>query len=48
MVLTLDKEITTEVIRALTQINGLNEAQSLELENVDSFYPGRFELEKIK
>jgi D-3-phosphoglycerate dehydrogenase / 2-oxoglutarate reductase len=48
MVLTLDKQLTPEVIRALTLINGLNEAQSLELDNVDSFYPGRLELEKIK
>lgn len=48
MVLTLDKQITPEVIRALTQINGLNEAQSLELSNVDSFYPGKQELEKVK
>ena len=48
MMLTLDKQITAEVIRALTLISGLNEAQSLELSNVDPFYPGRLELEKVK
>lgn len=47
MMLTLDKQITAEVIRALTLISGLNEAQSLELSNVDPFYPGRLELEKV-
>ena len=48
MMLTLDKQITAEVIRALTLISGLNEARSLELSNVDPFYPGRLELEKVK
>jgi D-3-phosphoglycerate dehydrogenase / 2-oxoglutarate reductase len=48
MVLTLDKKVDAEVIRALTSINGLDEAQLLELDNVDSFYPGRLELEKVK
>jgi D-3-phosphoglycerate dehydrogenase / 2-oxoglutarate reductase len=48
MVLTLDKKVNAEVIRALTSINGLDEAQLLELDNVDSFYPGRLELEKVK
>ncbi|MDR7079161.1 D-3-phosphoglycerate dehydrogenase [Neobacillus niacini] len=47
MMLTLDKQITAEVIRALTLISGLNEAKSLELSNVDPFYPGRLELEKV-
>ncbi|WP_342432743.1 phosphoglycerate dehydrogenase [Neobacillus sp. FSL H8-0543] len=48
MVLTLDKKINKEIHQALTLINGLDEAQLLELSNVDSFYPGRLELEKIK
>ncbi|OLS38392.1 phosphoglycerate dehydrogenase [Bacillus sp. MRMR6] len=43
MVLTLDKTVNSEVLRALTLINGLDVAQLLELSNVDSFYPGRFE-----
>ena len=48
MVLTLDKKINKEIHQALTQISGLEEAQLLELSNVDSFYPGRLELEKVK
>lgn len=48
MVLTLDKQLNLEIIQKLTMINGLEEAQLLELSNVDSFYPGRFELEKVK
>ncbi|MGX6446021.1 phosphoglycerate dehydrogenase [Neobacillus sp. K501] len=48
MVLTLDKKLSPEVTRMLTMINGLDEAQLLELSNVDSFYPGRLELEKVK
>lgn len=48
MVLTLDKKLSPEVIRMLTMIHGLEEAQLLELSNVDSFYPGRLELEKVK
>jgi D-3-phosphoglycerate dehydrogenase / 2-oxoglutarate reductase len=48
MVLTLDKKLSPEVTRLLTMINGLEEAQLLELANVDSFYPGRLELEKVK
>lgn len=48
MVLTLDKKVSAEVIQALTLINGLNEAQFLELSNVDTFEPGRQELQKVE
>ncbi|WML40971.1 phosphoglycerate dehydrogenase [Neobacillus sp. OS1-2] len=48
MVLTLDKALGTEVIRDLTLIEGLDEAQLLELTNVDSFEPGRVEQEKVE
>jgi D-3-phosphoglycerate dehydrogenase / 2-oxoglutarate reductase len=48
MVLTLDKKVSRETHQALTQIIGLDEAQLLELSIVDSFYPGRLELEKVK
>ncbi len=48
MVLTLDKSLSAEVIRELTQIDGLEEAQELELSNVDSFEPGRVETEKVE
>ncbi|MCM2531324.1 phosphoglycerate dehydrogenase [Neobacillus pocheonensis] len=48
MVLTLDKKVNAEVIQALTSINGLNAAQFLELSNVDTFVPGRQELQKVE
>jgi len=48
MVLTLDKALGAEVIRNLTLIEGLDEAQLLELTNVDSFEPGRLEPEKVE
>ncbi len=37
MVLTLDKKINKELHQGLTQINGLDEAQLLELSNVTPF-----------
>lgn len=43
MVLTLDKTLGTEVSRELVQIPGLDEAQFLELSNVDTFEAGRVE-----
>ncbi|MDN3019296.1 phosphoglycerate dehydrogenase [Paenibacillus sp. BSR1-1] len=48
MVLTLDKALKANVHGELTQIDGLEEAQLLELTNVDSFEPGRIEQEKVK
>ncbi|MDP4083215.1 MAG: phosphoglycerate dehydrogenase [Bacillota bacterium] len=48
MVLTLDKILKEEVLRSLGSINGLKEAQFLELLNVDSSYPGQFEHEKVE
>jgi D-3-phosphoglycerate dehydrogenase len=47
MCLTLDKKVSTDVLLALSLVDGLNEAQVLELSNVDSFEPGRQESEKI-
>ncbi|QCJ43870.1 phosphoglycerate dehydrogenase [Bacillus sp. S3] len=47
MVLTLDKALGTEVIRELVLIDGLDEAQLLELSNVDSIEPGRMQQEKV-
>ncbi|MBO0962215.1 phosphoglycerate dehydrogenase [Neobacillus sp. MM2021_6] len=48
MVLTLDKALGAEVIQDLILIEGLDEAQLLELTNVDSFEPGRVEPEKVE
>ncbi|MGG5252687.1 phosphoglycerate dehydrogenase [Neobacillus sp. SM06] len=48
MVLTLDKAIGTEIVADLTSIEGIAEAQLLELENVDSVYPGQLEPEKVE
>ncbi|MFF2446677.1 phosphoglycerate dehydrogenase [Neobacillus sp. NPDC058068] len=48
MVLTLDKTMGATVIRELTLIDGLDEAQLLELTNVDTFEPGRVEPEKVE
>lgn len=48
MVLTLDKAIKANVLGELTQIDGLEEAQLLELTNVDSFEPGKVEPEKVE
>ncbi|MCM3765980.1 phosphoglycerate dehydrogenase [Neobacillus niacini] len=48
MVLTLDKVLVPEVIRQLTLIDGLEEASFLEVSNVDTFEPGRFEPEKVE
>ncbi|MDQ0198715.1 phosphoglycerate dehydrogenase [Neobacillus ginsengisoli] len=48
MVLTLDKKVNPEVIQSLTLINGLNEAQSLELSNVETVEAGRQELQKVE
>lgn len=48
MVLTLDKKVNPEVIQSLTLINGLNEAQSLELANVETVEAGRQELQKVE
>ncbi|WHY66095.1 phosphoglycerate dehydrogenase [Neobacillus sp. SuZ13] len=48
MVLTVDKTLNADVIHVLKLIDGLEEAQVLELSNVDTFEPGRVELEKIK
>ncbi|MGG1676742.1 phosphoglycerate dehydrogenase [Neobacillus sp. NRS-1170] len=48
MVLTLDKALKANVLGELTQIDGLEEAQLLELTNVDSFEPGRIEPEKVE
>ncbi|MEH7081637.1 phosphoglycerate dehydrogenase [Neobacillus drentensis] len=48
MVLTVDKTLNANVIHVLKLIDGLEEAQVLELSNVDTFEPGRLELEKIK
>ncbi|MFJ5713937.1 phosphoglycerate dehydrogenase [Neobacillus sp. NPDC093127] len=45
MVLTLDKTMGSNVIGELTLIEGLEEAQLLELTNVDTFEPGRVEPE---
>jgi D-3-phosphoglycerate dehydrogenase len=39
MVLTLDKTLDAEVIDALTKIQGLEEAQILELDHADSEFP---------
>lgn len=48
MVLTLDKTLDHEVIGRLTSINGLEEAQILELDNVDSIFPGQMEQENME
>jgi D-3-phosphoglycerate dehydrogenase / 2-oxoglutarate reductase len=48
MVLTLDKELGTDVIRELTLIDGLEEAQFLEISNVDSFHAGPVEKQKVE
>ncbi|CAH2714925.1 D-3-phosphoglycerate dehydrogenase [Neobacillus rhizosphaerae] len=48
MVLTLDKTLSANVIQVLTGIDGLEEAQLLELSNVDVFEPGQLELEKVE
>ena len=48
MVLTMDKTLNADVIHVLKLIDGLEEAQVLELSNVDTFEPGRLELEKIE
>jgi D-3-phosphoglycerate dehydrogenase len=48
MVLTLDKKVNVDVIQALTLINGLDEAQLLELPNVDSFEPGQVMPETVE
>lgn len=48
MVLTLDKTLGTEILHELTLIDGLEEAQLLELTNVDSFEPGRIEPQKVE
>ncbi|WP_066067590.1 phosphoglycerate dehydrogenase [Neobacillus soli] len=48
MVLTLDKTLGADVIRDLTLIDGLDEAQLLELANVDTFEPGHIEQEKVE
>jgi D-3-phosphoglycerate dehydrogenase len=45
MVLTLDKTMGANVIDELTLIDGLDEAQLLELTNVETFEPGRVEPE---
>jgi D-3-phosphoglycerate dehydrogenase / 2-oxoglutarate reductase len=44
MVLTLDKKLKEDVVQSLTSINGLDEAQFLELSTVDSIFPGQVEL----
>lgn len=43
MVLTLDKSLNPEILCALTAIDGLDEAQILELENVDSVFSGQLD-----
>lgn len=43
MCLTLDKKVSADVIQALTLIDGLDDAQVLELPNVDSFEPEKVE-----
>ncbi|WP_284036220.1 phosphoglycerate dehydrogenase [Neobacillus sp. 114] len=48
MVLTLDKTLGTEVSRELVQIPGLDEAQFLELSNVDTFDAGRIEQQAVE
>ncbi|HEY2420741.1 MAG TPA: phosphoglycerate dehydrogenase [Neobacillus sp.] len=48
MCLTLDKKVNADVLQALSKVNGLDEAQVLELSNVDSFETGRQELEKVE
>lgn len=48
MVLTLDKPLTPDVIRALTLIDGLEEAQLLELPSVDSFETRDRKLQKVE
>ncbi|MBS4213439.1 phosphoglycerate dehydrogenase [Neobacillus rhizophilus] len=48
MVLTLDKTLGTEVSRELVQIPGLDEAQFLELSNVDTFDAGRIEPQAVE
>jgi len=48
MVLTLDKKVSADVIQALTLINGLDEAQLLELPNVDSLEPGQIEQPRVE
>lgn len=48
MVLTLDKTLGTEVSRELVQIPGLDEAQFLELSNVDTFEAGRVEPQAVE
>jgi D-3-phosphoglycerate dehydrogenase len=48
MCLTLDKKVDANVLRALTLIDGLNEAQLLELASVDSFEAGRVKPQKVE
>ena len=48
MVLTVDKTLNANVIHVLKLIDGLEEAQVLELSNVDTFEPVPLELEKIE
>ncbi|MDQ1144606.1 D-3-phosphoglycerate dehydrogenase [Bacillus sp. SORGH_AS 510] len=48
MVLTLDKTLSPNVIRVLKLIDGLKEAQVLELTTVDTFEPGQVEPEKVE
>ncbi|MED3625393.1 phosphoglycerate dehydrogenase [Neobacillus thermocopriae] len=48
MVLTLDKALGTDGIRELTLIDGLEEAQFLEISNVDSFHAGPVEKQKVE
>jgi D-3-phosphoglycerate dehydrogenase / 2-oxoglutarate reductase len=48
MVLTLDKKVSADVLQALTLISGLDEAQLLELPNVDAFEPGQVEPQTVE
>lgn len=48
MVLTLDKKLNANINHVLTLIDGLEEAQLLELTNVDSFEPGRLDMDKVE
>ncbi|MEO2073976.1 MAG: phosphoglycerate dehydrogenase [Bacillus sp. (in: firmicutes)] len=48
MVLTLDKTLSPNVIRVLKLVDGLKEAQVLELTTVDTFEPGQVEPEKVE
>jgi D-3-phosphoglycerate dehydrogenase len=46
MVLTVDKTLNAHVIHVLKLIDGLEEAQVLELSNLDTSEPGHFEIER--